>query len=69
MFDKKAEPPKYMCSRCVHNEVCSLKERYIAAQKRIDNAVDDIYNIPDFVSPIVLQCAHYNFDIGHIKPR
>lgn len=69
MFDKKTESPKYVCSRCAHNEVCSLKEKYIAAQKRIDDAVDDIYNVPDFVSPIVLQCSHYNFDIGRIKPR
>ena len=60
-----------LCSRCSHCEVCSLKSKFLAAQKAID---DFSFNVPvdkgvattvmrlqdiNWIEPIELKCAHY----------
>lgn len=58
------------CARCMHCEVCSLKNLFLAAQKEVDKTIvpldsEDgkgrmikIHDIP-FIEPVELKCKHY----------
>ena len=59
-----------MCTTCVHQDICSVKEKFLDAQKAVDGLV--IYDkLPDgklgqvklrdigFIKPVELVCIHY----------
>ena len=59
-----------MCATCVHQDVCSLKGKFLDAQKAVDGLV--VYDkLPDgklgqvklrdigFIKPVELACIHY----------
>ena len=59
-----------MCTTCVHQDICSVKEKFLDAQKAVDGLV--IYDkLPDgklgqvklrdigFIKPVELACIHY----------
>ena len=59
-----------MCTTCIHQDVCSLKEKFLDAQKAVDGLV--VYDkLPDgklgqvklryigFIKPVELACIHY----------
>lgn len=64
------------CTHCVHREVCSLKAKFLEAQK----AIDDVYlsrpcedgkkvamiHIRDieYIEPVELHCKHYVSNTG-----
>jgi hypothetical protein len=56
----KKEEKKYMCSRCDYGMVCKFRSEYEAAQKRIEDMVDDAFSVPEFVSPVILQCKYFH---------
>lgn len=61
-----------LCSSCIHREVCSLKEKFLAAQRAVDE-LKFSYGYPDgkveilklcnigFIQPVNLKCAHYSY--------
>ena len=59
-----------MCTTCIHQDICSVKEKFLDAQKAVDGLV--VYNKrPDgklgevklrdigFIKPVELACIHY----------
>ena len=59
-----------MCTTCTHQDVCSLKGKFLDAQKAVDGLV--VYDkLPDgklgqvklrdigFIKPVELACIHY----------
>ena len=59
-----------MCTTCVHQDICSVKEKFLDAQKAVDGLV--VYDkLPDgklgqvklrdigFIKPVELVCIHY----------
>lgn len=59
-----------MCTTCVHQDICSVKEKFLDAQKAVDGLV--VYNkLPDgktgqvklrdigFIKPVELACIHF----------
>ena len=59
-----------MCTTCVHQDICSVKEKFLDAQKAVDGLV--VYDkLPDgklgqvklrdigFIKPVELECVHY----------
>ena len=59
-----------MCTTCIHQDVCSLKGKFLDAQKAVDGLV--VYDkLPDgklgqvklrdigFIKPVELACIHY----------
>ena len=59
-----------MCTTCIHQDICSVKEKFLDAQKAVDGLV--VYNKrPDgklgevklrdigFIKPVDLECIHY----------
>lgn len=59
-----------LCSRCIHRQVCLIKERYLKFQKQIDDLyetfkkeelIESFYGT-SFIKPIELKCRHYISD-------
>ena len=59
-----------MCTTCIHQDVCSLKEKFLDAQKAVDGLVvyDELptgllgqVKLRDigFIKPVELECIHY----------
>lgn len=55
-----------LCTSCVHHEVCSKKEEYLAAQKAVDNlfvkkndVIGNYLNTMTWIRPVQLQCIYY----------
>ena len=59
-----------LCTRCVHLQVCKLKETYLKAQKAVNEAsfheqegngvkVTDVANLRDWLTIPQLDCKHY----------
>ena len=59
-----------MCTTCIHQDICSVKEKFLDAQKAVDGLV--VYDkLPDgklgqvklrdigFIKPVELACIHY----------
>ena len=59
-----------MCTTCIHQDICSVKEKFLDAQKAVDGLV--VYDkLPDgklgqvklrdigFIKPVELSCIHY----------
>ena len=59
-----------MCTTCIHQDICSVKEKFLDAQKAVDGLV--VYDkLPDgklgqvklrdigFIKPVELECVHY----------
>ena len=59
-----------MCATCIHQDICSVKEKFLDAQKAVDGLV--VYDkLPDgklgqvklrdigFIKPVELACIHY----------
>ena len=59
-----------MCTTCIHQDICSVKEKFLDAQKAVDGLI--VYNKrPDgklgevklrdigFIKPVELECIHY----------
>ena len=59
-----------MCTTCIHQDICSLKEKFLDAQKAVNGLV--VYDkLPDgklgqvklrdigFIKPVELACIHY----------
>ena len=59
-----------MCTTCIHQDICSVKEKFLDAQKAVDGLV--VYDkLPDgklgqvklrdigFIKPVELACVHY----------
>ena len=59
-----------MCTTCVHQDICSVKEKFLDAQKAVDGLI--VYDkLPDgklgqaklrdigFIKPVELVCIHY----------
>ena len=59
-----------MCTTCIHQDICSVKEKFLDAQKAVDGLV--VYDkLPDgklgqvnlrdigFIKPVELACTHY----------
>ena len=59
-----------MCTTCIHQDICSLKEKFLDAQKAVNGLV--VYDkLPDgklgqvklrdigFIKPVELECVHY----------
>ena len=59
-----------ICSSCIHADVCSVKVKFLDAQRAVDELV--VYNkLPDgktgevrlydigFIQPVNLKCIHY----------
>ena len=59
-----------MCTTCIHQDICSVKEKFLDAQKAVDGLV--VYDkLPDgklgqvklrdigFIKPVELECIHY----------
>ena len=59
-----------MCTTCIHQDICSVKEKFLDAQKAVDGLV--IYDkLPDgktgqvklrdvgFIKPVELACIHF----------
>lgn len=63
-----------LCTNCSHRNVCSLKEKYIAAQETVDNILisisdgETVYlrDIP-WIKPVELSCKE--FQKPQITPR
>lgn len=68
MFKRSCE--ETMCTTCMHQDVCSLKEKFLDAQKAVNGLV--VYDkLPDgklgqiklrdigFIKPVELACIHY----------
>ena len=61
-----------MCTTCIHQDICSVKEKFLDAQKAVDGLV--VYDkLPDgklgqvklrdigFIKPVELACIHYMY--------
>lgn len=56
-----------LCTRCIHREVCLVKERYLKFQKKVDNLYEmfkseetiESFDGTGFIKPIELNCRHY----------
>ena len=59
-----------MCTTCIHQDVCSLKGKFLDAQKAVDGLVvyDELPTGPlgqvklrdiGFIKPVELECIHY----------
>jgi len=55
-----------LCTSCVHREVCSKKEEYLAAQKAVDNlfvkkndVIGNYLNTMTWIKPVQLQCIYH----------
>ena len=61
-----------MCTTCIHQDICSVKEKFLDAQKAVDGLV--VYDkLPDgklgqvklrdsgFIKPVELACIHYRY--------
>ena len=59
-----------MCTTCIHQDICSVKEKFLDAQKAVDGLI--VYDkLPDgklgqvklrdigFIKPVELACIHY----------
>ena len=59
-----------ICATCIHQDICSVKEQFLDAQKAVDGLV--VYDkLPDgklgqvklrdigFIKPVELECVHY----------
>lgn len=61
------------CTKCIHREVCSLKDKFLNAQTAVDDltvyfpesdgktSMAKLYNIP-FILPVTLRCKHFSAD-------
>ena len=65
-----------MCTTCIHQDICSLKEKFLDAQKAVNGLV--VYDkLPDgklgqiklrdigFIKPVELKCIHYVYKGSH----
>lgn len=65
-----------MCTTCIHQDICSLKEKFLDAQKAVNGLV--VYDkLPDgklgqiklrdigFIKPVELACIHYVYKGSH----
>lgn len=68
MFKRSCE--ETMCTTCIHQDVCSLKGKFLDAQKAVDGLVvyDELptgllgqVKLRDigFIKPVELECVHY----------
>ena len=55
-----------LCTSCVHREVCSKKEAYLAAQTAVDNIQVSVADktfidlrLMTWIKPVQLQCVHH----------
>lgn len=55
-----------LCTSCVHREICSKKEEYLAAQTAVDEVfvkknemIGDYLRNMTWIRPVQLQCTHY----------
>ena len=78
MSNHELEVKEIQCTRCLHWEVCSLKEEFIKAQKAIDEtylsrpcedgnkvAMVRIRDIK-YIKPVELHCKYYVSNTGMI---
>ena len=65
-----------MCTTCIHQDICSVKEKFLDAQKAVDGLI--VYDeLPDgklgqiklrdigFIKPVELACIHYVYKGSH----
>lgn len=59
-----------LCTRCIHRQVCLIKERYLGFQKKVDNLYEmfkseetiELFHDTSFIKPIELNCRYYISD-------
>lgn len=58
------------CTHCLHKDVCSLKQDFLAAQEAVDGVIIDVATGKklidvDWIYKPCLKCTHYVFERGN----
>lgn len=56
--EKNMATKEIQCTKCIHNEVCALKQDLLNMHEVVNESMNQICDLP-FVYPIELKCKHY----------